>query len=58
MTNQFDGRKDIGLSCIISICSYTQIDLLRVRVPLEGLGDPKNGVRGAHFNPRPPRAIQ
>lgn len=48
-----DGGQDVGLSLVIAVCANTEVDLLGVRVLLEGLGDAENGVGRAlgHVGP-------
>ena len=48
-----DGGQDVGLSLVVAVCANAEVDLLGVRVLLEGLSDAENGVGRAlgHVGP-------
>lgn len=48
-----DRGQDVGLAVLIAVSSYTQVDLARVLVLLEGLGDAQDRVRGTSLDVGP-----
>lgn len=49
-----DAAEHKGFALVISVGSNSQVHLLRVAVPLEGLSDSQDGIRGTHLNSTPP----